>query len=178
VSTPEERVAELAGRVAGLEARVAGLADRQAVLDALQAYSHAIDRGEEAAFLDCFTPDATFEVRSPLPGYPAAMHAGRVALADFIAAHSKPPAVHHKHLYVVPDIAVEGDRATAIAYFVHLVDREHRPATVSYGRYLDVLIRCEDGRWRILERVAEVQASEGSAAISFEEPPPDPLSGA
>ena len=55
----------------------------------------------------------------------------------------------------------------AVAYFVHLVDQDHRPVLISYGRYLDVLIRCDDSRWRILERVSEVHASDGSAAISF-----------
>jgi ketosteroid isomerase-like protein len=150
-----------------LEERVALLEDRQAVLDTLQAYSHAIDRGEEGPWLDCFTADASFEIRSDLPDYPVGRHAGAAALRAFIASHSKPPAVHHKHLYVVPDIAVDGDRATAVAYFVHLLDRDGKPATVSYGRYLDVLIRCDDGRWRILERISEVHASDNSAAASF-----------
>lgn len=150
-----------------LERRVARLEDRQAVLDTLQAYSHAIDLGREEAFLDCFAAGATFEIRSEIPGYPAATHVGDDALKAFIAAHSKPPAVQHKHLYVVPDIDVDGDRARAVAYFVHLVDRDQRPTTISYGRYLDVLIRCDDGRWRILERISEVHASDDSAAISF-----------
>ncbi len=150
-----------------LEERVALLEDRQAVLDTLQAYSHAIDLGEEEPWLDCFTADASFEIRSELPDYPVGRHDGTAALQAFIASHSKPPAVHHKHLYVVPTITVDGDRATAVAYFVHLLDRDGKPATVSYGRYLDVLIRCDDGRWRILERVSEVHASDNSAAASF-----------
>lgn len=161
MSTLEERVARL-------EAQIAETADRQAVLETLQAYSHAIDLGEEEAFLDCFTPDATFEVRSGLPDYPVQSHAGRDALAAFIAAHTKPPAFQHKHLYLDSQITVDGDRATAIAYFVHLVNDGPRPKTISYGRYLDVLIRSEDGRWRILERVSEVQASDNSAGISFD----------
>ncbi len=155
-------------RVSTLEERVALIEDRQAVLDTLHAYSHAIDRGEEAAFLDCFTPDATFEIRSELPDYPVQTHAGNEALAAFIAGHTKPPAVHHKHLYLVPQITVDGDRATAVAYFVHLVDDGPRPTLISYGRYLDVLIRSDDGRWRILERVSEVQASDNSAGLSFD----------
>jgi ketosteroid isomerase-like protein len=161
VSTLEERVAQL-------EAQAAEAADRQAVLETLQAYSHAIDLGEEAAFLDCFTPDATFEIRSELADYPVQTHAGNEALAAFIAAHTKPPAVHHKHLYLDSQIVVDGDRATAVAYFVHLVNDGPRPTMISYGRYLDVLIRSDDGRWRILERVSEVQASDNSAGISFD----------
>lgn len=160
-------MSSLEERVALLEERQGELEDRQAVLDTLQAYSHAIDLGEEEAFLDCFTPDATFEIRSELPDYPVAAHTGIEALKGFIESHTKPPAVHHKHLYVLPNIAVDGDRATAVAYFVHLVDQDHRPVLISYGRYLDVLIRCDDSRWRILERVSEVHASDGSAAISF-----------
>ncbi len=142
------------------------------MLDTLHAYSHSIDLSDEKGWLDCFTEDAVFEVRSEIPDYPIQRHQGSEALAAFIASHTKPPAVQHKHLYVDPEITVSGDRAQAVGYFVHLLDRDHKPAVVSYGRYLDQLVRGADGRWRFARRVSEVHASENSAAASFGGPPP------
>jgi len=150
-----------------LEDRVRVLEERQLVLDTLHAYSHAIDLGDEEGWVDCFTDDGAFDVRAKVPGYPIQRHQGRKALAAFIASHTKPPAFQHKHLHVDPKITVTNDRAEAVGYFVHLVDRDHKPAVVSYGRYLDTLTRGADGRWRFVERVAEVHASEGSAAVSY-----------
>jgi len=154
-----------------LEDRVKALEEQQRVLETLYAYSHSIDRGDEEGWLECFTDDAVFEVRSQIPDYPIQRHQGTDALGAFIASHTKPPEVQHKHLYVDPQITVDGNRAGAVGYFVHLLDRDHKPAVVSYGRYLDKLVRAEDGRWRFVERVSEVHASENSAAASFSRPP-------
>jgi ketosteroid isomerase-like protein len=154
-----------------LEERVRSLEERERVLETLHAYSHSIDRGDEEGWLECFTEDAVFEVRSQIPDYPIQRHQGTDALGAFIASHTKPPEVQHKHLYVDPQITIGGDRARAVGYFVHLLDRDHKPAIVSYGRYLDELVRGEDGHWRFVERVSEVHASEGSAAASFGGPP-------
>jgi hypothetical protein len=154
------------GSSASIEARLTALEQRQAVLDALHAYSKAIDLGDQEAWVGCFTADGAFDIRSHLPDYPAARHEGAAQLRVFIAGHSAPPAAFHKHLYVDPEIEIRGDTARAVGYFVHLVDRDERPVLLSYGRYLDQLHRCEDGRWRLVERIAEVHASDGSAQAS------------
>jgi hypothetical protein len=152
--------------IAALAQRVEALEQRQAVLDALHRYSKAIDLGERAEWVDCFTEDGVFDIRSQLPDYPGERYAGVSELRAFIETHSSPPQAHHKHLYVDPDIEIEGGEARASAYFVHLIDRVARPAMISYGRYLDLLRYCPDERWRIAKRIAEVQASDSSARDS------------
>lgn len=149
-----------------IEQRLAALEARQEVLDALRAYSHAIDLGDREAWLDCFVPEGVFDVRSRLREYPRRRFVGREQLRTFIEGHSAPPEAHHKHLYLVEDIHLDGDTASASAYFVHLVDREGRPFMTSYGRYLDSLRLCEDRRWRIVKRIAEVEASDASVRAS------------
>lgn len=146
------------GPAASLEARVAALEEQQGVLDALTAYSQAIDAGEQDAWLDCFTDDGTFEVVSHLPEYPGRLLEGREQLATFIAAHSSPPDVFHKHLVIQPRIVVDGDTASSVGAFVHLVDVKGDPVLRSYGRYVDRLVRGDDGTWRIARRRAEVEA--------------------
>jgi ketosteroid isomerase-like protein len=143
-----------------IDARLTALETRESVTATIRAYSKSIDLGDHDAWLDCFTEDGAFETRSVLAAYPAARFEGRAALREFIEGHSRPPAVHHKHLYALPDIQIEGDEASASGYFVHLLDRAGRPAMVSYGRYLDRLARGRDGRWRFRERLVEIQASD------------------
>ena|GEM_PF-31147 len=151
---------------AALAARLSALEDREAVAAALRRYSRAIDAGEEAEWVDCFLLDGRFLVESDVAGYPQRRFEGAAELARFIASHSAPPAAHHKHLYLLPEIEVDGDEARADGYFVHLLDRGGRPVMLSYGRYADRLRRCPDGRWRLVERRAAVEASEDRGGAS------------
>lgn len=154
--------AALEARIGALEAALEQQRERRAVEERLLAYSRCIDSGDEAGWVDCFTADGVFEMRSPLPGYPVRRVAGPDELSEFIAAHTGPPEVHHKHIYAMPEITVEGSAASARGYVVHLVEAEDgRPELQAFGRYLDTLRRCEDGRWRIAERVVEVESSTG-----------------
>jgi SnoaL-like domain len=155
-------VADVEARLNALEAERDAARERAAVLEALHAYSHCIDTGDEAGWVDCFTVDGAFEMRSAAPGYPSRRVSGRSELEDFIAAHSGPPLVHHKHLYLMPDIAIEGTAATAIGYVVHLVEADGAlPELQSFGRYFDALVKADDDRWRIAERVVDVEATSG-----------------
>lgn len=139
--------------------------DRAAVLDVLHRYGHALDGGDEAAFLSCFTPDATWEV---VVG-PAA--AGGVArprrcegheeLAAFAAAHTRRPDAWHQHLLASPrvDVDVDGGAAVAESCFVRLDAGPSGPRITAFGRYHDRLVRGDDGRWRLISRVAEVDGA-------------------
>jgi len=52
---------------------------------------------------------------------------------------------------------VTGDSATVQSYFMRVEPRDGGPTQiVASGRYIDRLIRCDDGRWRFVERVAEI----------------------
>jgi hypothetical protein len=149
----------LEARVAALEGAAAATAERDAVLVALLRYCRAIDLGHQAEWVDCFTAEGVFDVRSHLERFVPIRCDGRAQLEAFIARHTAPPEVFHKHIYLMPDIAVDDGTATAAGYFIHLIDHEGETVMQSYGRYRDRLTRCEDGRWRLVERVAHVEAT-------------------
>jgi hypothetical protein len=67
------------------------------------------------------------------------------------------PALHAEHIVVDPRIAVSVDDATARSYFLRVEPRDDGPTRiVASGRYVDRLVRCEDGRWLFRERGAEI----------------------
>ncbi len=47
---------------------------------------------------------------------------------------------------------IDGDRATVRSYFCTMRETEEGPLLYSMGQYLDVFVRCTDGRWRMKER--------------------------
>lgn len=144
---------------ADLRAQVAMLMAERAVLDTLYRYGHSIDYGHEEEWLDCFEPGGAFDVRYRVGAKWSRRYEGRSELAGFIAAHSRAPDRWHKHLLFEPLVTVDGDRATARSYFARLdADSDGTPFVRAFGRYLDELVRGPDGRWRFVERVAEVEA--------------------
>lgn len=144
---------ELASRLRALEAE-------RDVLATLYRYGHALDYGAETDWVDCFTATARYEVREP--GTVAApvvrSYDGRDELAAFAASHTRAPERFHKHLVADPVIAVDGDRATSVSYFLRLDDLDGERVVYAFGRYLDELVRCADGRWRFAVRIAEVES--------------------
>jgi ketosteroid isomerase-like protein len=138
--------------VDALEARLRLLEDERAILRTLYAYGHAIDYGYEDEFAECWTEDAVLHWpwREPLTG--------RAAILEAFRAHTHAPERFHKHLLVEPRVRVEGDRATVESMYARLDAYEDGPKLRSFGRYLDVLVRCPDGRWRFEERRAENEA--------------------
>ena len=158
-----------AERMARLEARLERLENLESIRDSLHRYAHAIDYGRQSDWVDCFTKNGRFVFKFP-PGkspYPdpepadGAVFAfqGSAALSDFIQGHSRAPQVYHKHLMIEPLIDLQGNTARVSSYFVLVLEMEDGSRDVfTFGRYLDVMQREPDGRWRFLERVAEVEA--------------------
>ena len=150
-------------RDADLREQVALLMAERAVLDTLYRYGHSIDYGLEEDWLDCFEPDGAFDVRYRAGARPSRRYEGRDGLTAFIAAHSRAPDRWHKHLLFEPLVTVDGDRARARSYFARLdAGHDRTPFVRAFGRYLDELARGSDGRWRFVERVAEVEAMAAS----------------
>ena len=141
-----------------LAARLALLEDERAILRTLNAYGHAIDYGDEASWVDCFTEDGSFDVRARLPHQPNRLIQGRDELRAFIAGHTRAPELWHKHLLVEPFVEIDGDSATCASYLAVVMEHEDEPVLRVFGRYRDRLVRCPDGRWRFLERIAEVES--------------------
>lgn len=143
---------DLAQRVERLEARLA-------IQERMYDYAHAIDYGEEEAWLNCFTTDGVFDVRMRLGSRPDIRCEGREELAKFIAAHTRPPEAYHKHLLADTIVRLTGpDSAECTSYFVRVDEGGARTANVvAMGRYFDRLVRESDGIWRFVERRAELE---------------------
>ena len=148
-----------------IEERLAALEAERAILHTLHAYGHAIDYGDEQAFLDCWMPDARLtysfavanERGSGEPRDPMRFE-GHDEIAGFFRAHTHAPDRYHKHFLAAPLIVIDGERATAECYNARLDEQPGGPRMSSFGRYRDVLVACEDGRWRFVSRESETES--------------------
>ena len=138
--------------------RLSALEDERAVLATLHRYGHAIDAGDEAEWVDCFTEDAAFVARGRHSGHTALEVYGRAQLRAFIAEHSRRPFAFHLHCIVEPVVVLDGDTATNDCYLFVLMEHEGRPVLRVFGRYHDDLVRCPDGRWRFRRRAATIDS--------------------
>jgi ketosteroid isomerase-like protein len=143
-----------------LEQRLSLLEDRRAILRTLHDYGHCLDYGDEAGFLDCWTPDAVLGwsiLPQPLRGH-AQIRAG-------FHQHTHAPQAWHKHLLAEPQIQLDGDVAQVRSMFFRLdpYPEAGGPEIYAFGRYVDRLVRCADGRWRFTERRVEKEAFHGEA---------------
>jgi ketosteroid isomerase-like protein len=144
------------------ESRLRLLEDERDVLRTLYAYGSAIDYGLEGEFADCWTEDAVLvwgkTPHRELPQFPVRRFEGRGAIVEAFRAHTHAPELFHKHLLYQPRIRIEGDQAFVESGFGRLDESPEGPVIRSFGRYLDELARCEDGRWRFVRREAEVES--------------------
>ena len=155
--------------VAELAARVARLEDEAAVVRTLHRYGHAIDAGDEAAWVDVFTAAGEFRVRGPEgSGYTIR---GRDELAAFAARHSRRPEAFHEHVVVQPVVDVDGDRASCVSRFLVIVMDGERPVVRVFGTYVDTLERGADGVWRFAVREPQIDAAApGLPPLAFARP--------
>ena len=145
-----------------VESRLQLLEDERDVLKTLYAYGSAIDYGLEADFADCWTEDAVLlwgkTPHRQLPQFPVRRLEGRDAIVEAFRAHTHAPDLFHKHLLYQPTIRIDGDRAFVRSGFGRLDESPEGPVIRSFGRYVDELVRCADGRWRFESREAEVES--------------------
>jgi 3-phenylpropionate/cinnamic acid dioxygenase small subunit len=155
-----------------LTRRLVALEAERGVLATLYRYGHALDYGAEADWVDCFAAAAHYEVRERGAGTTDSVRSydGRNELAAFAAGHTRAPERFHKHLVADPLIAVDGDRATAVSYFLRFDDVGGERVVYAFGRYHDELVRCADGRWRFAVRIAEVESRRARRAPRRGEP--------
>jgi hypothetical protein len=155
--------------VTGLDeviARLQALEAERGVLATLHRYGHALDYGAEADWVDCFAAGAHYEIRELREGTVDRVRTydGQDELAVFAAGHTRAPERFHKHVVVDPVIAVDGDRATAVSYFMRLDHVDGERVVYAFGRYRDELMRGEDGQWRFALRIAEVESRRADPA--------------
>lgn len=148
--------------------RLRRLEDEGAIVDVLHGYGHALDYGRPDAWLDLFEHDALYELRyrdglvpraigSPVSSGNVRTYRGREALESFARSHSHAPERYHKHLATNWRIAIEGTAAEVDSYFVRIDAVEGGTRIVAAGRYRDKMRLGEDGCWRIVVRIAEIE---------------------
>jgi uncharacterized protein (TIGR02246 family) len=126
----------------------ASLADRLAIHDLFVRYATALDNGDVATVVDCFTADAMLE--SPVIGRIAGSDEIR-AFAERFAAQ-RAGGVQFRHM--VTNIAAEiaRDTARASAYLLVLITKDGKSRQLPPGRYECEAVR-DGGRWRFSRRV-------------------------
>ncbi len=158
-----------------LEARLSLLEAERAIVATLHRYAHSIDYGDEPGWVDCFTEDGVFDVRSRHAHQLKRLISGRAELAAFIARHTRAPELWHKHLLVEPLVEVTGpDSGTCNSYLAVVMEHENAPVLRVFGRYRDRLARGDDGRWRFRERIAEIESMRADLPPFVDGRPTDP----
>ena len=153
---------------ADLAIRIRAIEDERSILQTLYRYAHAIDYGDDEGYVNCFTSDGVFEVRSRLAEPSSKRIEGSAELRAFIARHSRAPDAWHKHMVWQPLIDVVGDEATCTSYGLALVEHEGTPVIKVFGRYRDELVRGDDGSWRFRLRLFEVEsAAPGTPKLAY-----------
>ena len=141
-----------------LRDRLARVEDEREIVATLYRYGDALDHGDRDQFLDCFTPDAHYEVLMRLDPSNGFDHDGHEELAAYFDAHTHAPDAYHKHITTNPTVTVDGAAAEVQSYFLRVDSPASGPAVVlAAGRYIDSLERGSDGRWRIRARRCEVE---------------------
>ena len=148
--------AELLRQVRELSNRVAALEAERGIIRTIQRYAFAIDDGLDLQWVNCFTPDGVFEVRTRLDV--SIRVQGHDASAAFIARHTKAPSRWHKHVTTSHLVQVAGIEATAQSYVIRVdSDDDEVPKVWVFGRYLDDLVRDEHGTWRFRHRIISLE---------------------
>lgn len=131
------------------------LVDERAVVKALYGYAHGLDYGPEEQFVDVFTPDGSWRRR---PGRrPERQFSGRDAITQMYRDHVHAPEYYHKHVVANPVVEVSGNTATARSYLILVAEHPSGPYVRAFSRCFDQFVRCDDGRWRLLSREAEME---------------------
>jgi uncharacterized protein (TIGR02246 family) len=137
-----------------LEQRLRVLEDREEIRNLLQEYRRTLDLRDLRAFSELYADDGSWSGASGTATGPNAIHDMLVAaLPENLPA----PSATLWHWITDPAITVDGDRATAQSFWMHVRRSDgDTPLLPTLGHYQDDLVR-ENGRWRFqLRRVTRL----------------------
>jgi 3-phenylpropionate/cinnamic acid dioxygenase small subunit len=153
----------------GLAETVRQLRDERAIADTLYRYCHALDAGSVDEIMDCYTPEPVLDIlsmhhtpgRTGTPHQNGVIHQGRAQVLDFYNSIRPPTAAPriptHHHINNLRVLELTDDSASTVCYMEAVSMKDSpSPRIVAYGRYLDSLLRSEDGTWRIQARAIEL----------------------
>ena len=125
------------------------LEDRAAIHDLFTRYCCALDNGEIAMVVGCFTEGAA--LKSPVIDI-----RGRDEIRAFAGRFAAQRAAGTRFRHMVTNIAVkiDGDHATATAYLLVLISKDGSHRTLPPGRYECELVR-EGGQWLFSRRIVQ-----------------------
>jgi uncharacterized protein (TIGR02246 family) len=129
---------------------MANLEDRLAISDLLVRYTTALDAGDVATVVDCFTADAT--LKSPVIGVIAGSAAIRAFAERFAAQRAGGTQFRHMITNIAAEVEPAGDRARATAYLLVLITQDGKSRRLPPGRYECEAVK-EAGAWRFSRRV-------------------------
>lgn len=128
-----------------LRERVRALEDREEIRNLIQAYRKTLDDRDLRAFSELFAVEGTWTGRSGTATGPDEIYS---MLTTALPDNPLAPGSTLWHLNTDPAIAVDGDRASAFTFWMHVRRGDGDvPLLPTLGGYQDKLIR-EDGRWR------------------------------
>jgi len=128
---------------------LSALHDRLAIAELFVRYATALDNGEVATVVDCFTADAT--LASPAIGVIAGRDAIRAFAERFAAQRAAGAQFRHFVTNIAVEIAPPADRATATAYLLVFITKDGTSRRLPPGRYECELVN-DGGGWRFFRR--------------------------
>ena len=142
------------------------LTDRLAIEDLFARYAHTVDGYDADGWVDCFTGDGIFELKSEGSGL---QFIGRQALHDFVCAHIRLlPGTRHVMTNHLTEI--DGSRAQHRCTLTGMLSRPDKVYTFISGWYESTLEKVS-GEWKIKHRIAHADNAanfaEGELVVHF-----------
>lgn len=129
--------------------------DRLDILDLLGRYAHAYDSGDREALTRLFVENAEFVIQGRVGHVPSVMQGRDAIIEGLVAKRLVMQPEQRRHIATNLVVLEQTDSvARAASYLVLIATLDGSPRTLATGRYEDDLVKCEDGSWRILRRLA------------------------
>jgi uncharacterized protein (TIGR02246 family) len=122
--------------------------DRQMINDLFVRYTTALDAGDVATIVGCFTEDGALE--SPAVG----VYSGRQGIREFAERFARFRERGSQLRHFIPNLAVQvdGDAARATCYLLNVITRNGKTELMPPGRY-DCRLAKVEGQWLFRHRL-------------------------